>query len=158
MGTKLPKPLPSGPPFPTLPNTKRPFSDVTHALEMWNANAKQAASALAEDFVSYFQSGSVTDATEQEVSAVQPVSDHVIPELVQSLATKSDQDIIVVLRIAFEACLAFALYEAASFREFEHGPGASVDQRLRAASESLRDTFCVAHGCPPRIPRHPVYL
>ena len=158
MGTKLPEPLPSGPPFPTLPNTQPPFSDVTHALEMWNASAQQAAPALAEDFVSYFQSGSVTDATEQEVSAVQPVSDHVIPELVQSLGTKSDQDIIAVLGIAFEACLAFALYETASFREFEHGPGASVDQRLRAASESLRDTFCVVHGCPPRIPRHPVYL
>ena len=160
-GTKLPEPLRSCPPFPILPNTQRPFSDVTHALEMWNASAQQAAPALAEDFMSYFQSSSVADATGPEVSAVQSISDHVIPKLVQSLATKSDQDIVAVLGIAFEACLAFALYQTAYSRESAHGPGVSVDgvdQRLRAASESLRDTFCVADSCPPRIPRHPVYL
>ena len=132
-------------PQPSLPfpNTQHKFSDadVTRALEMWNASAQQAALALTEDFAPYFQSGSVADPRGQEASAVRRVSAYVIPDLVISLATKSDDEVVALLRTAFEACLAFALYQTASVRELKHGRGASVDgvdQRLHAASESAK--------------------
>lgn len=136
-------PAPFDSPSPPLPN-KSSDADVTHAVEMWNVSTEQAALALAEDFAPYVQSGSVANPTGQEVSAVQRVSDHVIPDLVQSLATKPDEEIVALLRTAFEACLAFALYQTVSL-EFERGPGAfvdgmPVDQRLHVVSESLRNT------------------
>jgi hypothetical protein len=112
---------------------------------MWNASAQQAALALTEDFAPYFQSGSVADPRGQEASAVRRVSAYVIPDLVISLATKSDDEVVALLRTAFEACLAFALYQTASVRELKHGRGASVDgvdQRLHAAKSRVIEHIC----------------
>ena len=140
-GTKHHQPASFGPPSPPLPNTQHKLldADVTRAVDLWNASAQQAALALAEDFAPYFQSGSVTGPTGQEASAVQRVSDYVTLELVQSLETKPGEEIVALLWTAFEACLAFALYQAASLTEFERGPVDDVDQRLHAASEYLQN-------------------
>ncbi|KAN0086233.1 hypothetical protein V8E55_007367 [Tylopilus felleus] len=151
-GTKHHQPASFGPPSPPLPNTQHKLldADVTRAVDLWNASAQQAALALAEDFAPYFQSGSATGPTGQEASAVQRVSDYVTLELVQSLETKPGEEIVALLWTAFEACLAFALYQAASLTEFERGPIDDVDQRLHAAKsrviEGISDVLLVA-GC-----------
>ena len=116
-------------------------SDVIHAVQRLNAEMQQSTTHMAECLAKDFEfKNMTTNATKEQITAVQRVSGTIGRVLAKSLGTKTPENIPMLLHIALQAYLASALGQTASSWVFEPGYNAfinSIYQSLRGVGENI---------------------
>ena len=114
-------------------------TDVVRALHKLNAEVQQIATHMAECLAEDLAFTNVTtDLTKERMPAASRAVDYIGQVLVTSLGTATPEDLPMLLQIAFQAYLAFALCRTTSSWTCESGNNTFINeiyQRLREAGE-----------------------